>query len=463
MAFLLFPHQLFEEVKNLDYKFYLIEEPRFFTDFKFHKLKLVYHRSTMKKFANDNNIQYIEYKDANHFYKTLKTVTIFYPGDHDLEKKMKKIFGKNLNIIENPNFLVQPTEIQDIFKDRYSHEQFYKYQRKKLDILMKDGKPIGKWSFDKENRKRLPKNIDIPEIKMVKKNKYIKEAITYIEKHFPKNYGSIEFFYPIDHDSSIKWLDDFLEQRLSKFGPYEDAVNKDPFLFHSVLSPMMNIGLLTDKIVVKRSYEYYLSHKIPIESFEGFIRQVIGWRNYVYSIYLLEGEKMRESNQLKHTFKLSKSFWEGTTGVLPIDDLIHKIVKYGYVHHIERLMFLGNFMLISRIDPKEVYRIFMEWTIDSYDWVMVPNVFGMSQFSTDIMMKRPYFSSSNYIIKMSHYKKDGKWDKIWDALYYSFIDKHELLLKRIYSTSQLVNYWNRKKKDEKDDIRKDAISFIKNL
>jgi deoxyribodipyrimidine photolyase-related protein len=166
---------------------------------------------------------------------------------------------------------------------------------------------------------------------------------------------------------------------------------------------------------------------------------------------------------LKHTNKLSDKFWTGTTGILPIDSIIKKIVKYSYAHHIERLMYLGNFLLISMIDPKEVYRIFMEWTIDSYDWVMVPNIFGMSQYATNNMMTRPYFSSSNYIIRMSNYKKDGEWDKIWDSLYYNFIDKHIDMLKSNYATAMMAKHWNNKTDDMKKDIKKIAKDFIKNI
>ena len=486
MSILIFPTQLFH---NIDYlksydKIYLIEEPRYFTDFKFHKLKLAYHRATMKKYYDylkkkKLKVHYIDYIDVtNDFYISLKTkekiVSTIYPGDFKLQKKLEKIFGKNLVILENKNFLVKINEFNDIKKliyrnKKYSHDEFYKYQRRKLDILMNNDKPEGgRWSFDKENRHALPKNEKIPQIKPIKKNKYIVEAIVYIEKNFPNNYGLLDstIFYPIDSKSSRKWLDNFLEERLNNFGPYEDAVSdKEPFIYHSVLSPMMNIGLLTDTEVVTISNAYYNKHKksIKIESFEGFIRQVIGWRNYVYTIYNLE-EDMRESNLLKHTNKLdSKKFWEGTTGILPIDSIIQKIVKYSYAHHIERLMYRGNFLLICMIDPTEVYRIFMEWTIDSYDWVMVPNIFGMSQYATNTMMTRPYFSSSNYILKMSNYKKDGNWDKIWDCLYYNFIDKHQDMLRKNYAIAQQVNNWNKKSDSDKKEIKKISKDFINTI
>ena len=223
----------------------------------------------------------------------------------------------------------------------------------------------GKWSFDNENRLPLPKNHKvIKTITKVKKNKYINEAINYVNNNFSKNYGSLDnFIYSIDNISSKKWLMKFLQERLINFGAYEDAVDeKEPFIYHSVISPMMNLGLLTDTQVVEISYKYYLKNTkhISIQSFEGFIRQVIGWRNYVYTLYLLEGPSLYETNQLKHYNKINEKFWTAETGILQINSIIQKIVKYSYAHHIERLMYLDNFMLLCFIDPKDVYKIFME-------------------------------------------------------------------------------------------------------
>jgi len=486
MIFLIFPHQLFNNLNHLDKndKIYLIEEPRYFTDFNFHKLKLAYHRASMKKYYDflkmkKYNITYINFNEVtNIFYKSIKDeITIIHVNDFKLEDKLKKIYGEQLTILENKNFLIKQTELEDIkkliFKNKkYSHEEFYKYQRKKLNILIdSNNKPInGKWSFDNENRLPLPKNhIVIKTVTKPKKNKYINEAIDYTNEYFKNNYGSLDnFIYPIDNTSSKKWLMKFLKERLINFGAYEDAVHEnEPFIYHAVISPMMNIGLLTDIEVVNISYKYYLSNTkhISIQSFEGFIRQVIGWRNYVYTLYLLEGPELYETNQLKHHNNINDKFWKGTTGMKPIDSIIHKIVKYSYAHHIERLMYLGNFMLLCFIDPKQVYQIFMEWTIDAYDWVMVPNIFGMSQYSSSIMMTRPYFSSSNYINKMSTFKRSttDEWSDIWDALYYNFINKHQELFKKNYAIALQVKNWNNKTDSEQKIIIKKANDYIKSL
>ena len=414
--FLIFPNQLYYNLKHLasEYKIniYLIEEPRFFTDYNFHKLKLAYHRATMKKYYYylkkkiNCNLKYIEFNDVtNIFYKNIynkfNKIYIINVADHKLENKLSLIFKNKLQILENINFLIKVTELEDIKKiiyknGKYYHDIFYKYQRKKLDILMdKDNKPIGnKWSFDNQNRLSLPKNYSDHNMTLdhIYKNKYVKEAIIYINKHFPDNYGSLDnFIYPIDLKDSKKWLFHFLEKKLANFGKYQDAVSiSEPFIYHSVISPMMNIGLLIDTDVVNISYDYYLKHKtqISIESFEGFIRQIIGWRNYVYTIYMLDGEKIYEMNHLEHYNKINHKFWTATTNILPIDNIIKNIIKYSYAHHIERLMFLGNFLLLCFIDPKEVHKIFMEWTIDAYDWLS-KNIY--------------YYRIYNYYIKINLY------------------------------------------------------------
>lgn len=482
MILIILPNQLFpinlikKKFANIT-KIIIIEEPRYFTDFKFHKLKLVYHRASMKKYYdNISNIYDCIYHNFNKItdklYESLNNKNTYYfnPIDHNLLKKYNKILF-NAVMVDNLNFLLTPAEViqnKNIFykNKKYHHTLFYKFQRCRLNILIKDNKPIGdKWSYDDENRKVLPKNIKIPSLPKIKKDKYYKEAVEYINKYFPLNYGDTNnWIYPIDTGSAIKFVKNFMLKRLGLFGPYQDAVDiNNPFLFHSVLSPMMNIGILPDYIVVDMVNKYYLSHKnIPLSSYEGFIRQVIGWRNYVYSIYLLE-PNMYNNNYLSHTKKINNNYWLGNTGIDPIDHIIHNIIKYSYTHHIERLMYLGNWFLINQKDPKEVHRIFMEWTIDAYDWVMVPNIMGMSQYADGgKIMSRIYFSSSNYIHKMSNFKinKNTLWSKIWDAIYYHFINKHQNILKKNYATSRQVAHWINKSSYEKNKLLEFANEYL---
>lgn len=458
MNYFIFPTQIYYNIKiNKEYHLFLIEEPRYFSDFQFNRIKLIYHRSTMKAYydyliSHHYTVDYIEYNEVESFYLKIKEATFIDPIDHIIKRKLKM----KCNILPDIQFLLLEDELKenkDVFykNGRYHNDLFYKFMRKKLNILMDGNKPTGgKWSYDSDNRNPLPKKIDVPQIQSIKENKYTKEAKEYIEKYFPNNYGELNHFYPIDRKGALKWLVQFFKERFKHFGNYEDAMSDEPFLFHSVLSPMMNIGLLLDHEVVEKAVEYYKEHKqIPIEDFEAFIRQIIGWRTYIYGIYRLDPEIINE-NQLNHHKKITNQWWKGI-GIEPIDDLIHKINKYGYVHHIERLMVLGNWMLLNEIHPKEVYRIFMEWTVDSYDWVMVGNTV-MTTYNSNKLMTRPYFSSSNYIIKMSHHKK-GEWSDIWDKYYYRFIDKNSEMLSKNYSTAILVKHWKNKSKEEKNRIK----------
>ena len=482
--FIILPIHLFHEIDNLKNKHvFIIEDNRYFIDFKYHKLKLAYHRATMKSYfdylkKHKINVQYIDNNKTKQFYeKSIKTSNIFIYdiGDDVLEKRIKKCY-KNIQIIQSLNFLVNKTlvhENKDLFynNNKYNFMNFYKWQRKRLDILVQDNKPIhDKWTFDTENRKKLPKNLIIDENITIINNKYTKEAIQYINTHFSNNYGSLDnFIYPIDYETSITHLNIFFKDKFKDFGKYEDAIsNKYNFIFHSVLTPMMNVGLITDTEVIQQVFKYVKKNKIIMEkhfnTLEAFIRQIIGWRNYMYSIYLLEGDKNIISNHLNHTNRINKKmFWEGNTGITPVDDAIKQYVKYGYVHHIIRLMVLGNFMLLCQIHPDEVYDMFMEWSIDGYAWVMMTNIYGMSQYADGgKIMTRMYFSSSNYIIKMSNdYKKKEEWTLIFDSLYYRFINKHKKILEKNYATAISVKLLN-KKKDIKEVI-KNGDNYIKTI
>ena len=473
--YLIFPNQLFYKPILDDYKIYIIEEPRYFTDFNFHKMKLIYHRASMKYYYKylvklGYNPVYIDLNKVDKFYEKISKTN--YPihcvnvGDLILEKKLNKM----LNIIweDNINWLISISEFQEIkskiYKNNhYSHKEFYKYQRIKLNILMKDNKPVGgNWSFDELNRKKLSKDVKLPLLIFkygINEKKIINEAKNYINKHFPNSYGSDELIYPISTKNAILWFTKFLKERLNNFGPSQDYVSSDnPWIYHSIISPMMGIGILTDTQVINLTKKYMEKHKIPIASLEGFIRQVIGWRNYVYFVYMNERKTLYDSNLFNHTNKISEKFWLGNTGIEPIDNAIKTIQKYSYVHHIVRLMHLGNIMLLLRIHPQEVYRIFMEWTIDAYDWVMVPNVFGMSQYAcASLMMNRPYFSSSNYIRNMSNFKK-GEWCDKWDKLYRAFVNDNKTILAKNYSTANAVALLKNKKIEPVDEIIKEILN-----
>lgn len=351
--------------------------------------------------------------------------------DHELEKRLRHAADQAklpLQFLDSPGF-INTTKINQTWRStrkRWFMADFYQWQRKRLDIMMDDTKPQGgQWSFDEDNRKKIPGKMlpDIPSLPTVKTNENVKSAISSVERDFPDNPGSLEhWYYPTTHNAAERWLKKFLEQRFALFGPYEDAIAEDQnFLYHSVLTPMLNVGLLTPQYVVTKALAYADTHEVPIASVEGFVRQIIGWREFMRATYEDLGVQMRTTNHWNHKRRMPLSFYNGTTGILPIDNTVKRILDTGYTHHIERLMILGGFMFLCEIDPDDIYLWFMEMFVDSYDWVMVPNVYAMSQNADGgNITTKPYFSGSNYVIKMSHYKK-GEWSDIWDALFWRWI------------------------------------------
>jgi deoxyribodipyrimidine photolyase-related protein len=464
-AVLILPTQLFEDhplLKNKKEKIFLVEFERYFSDFTFHKQKIILHRATMQMYKDHlkkkgHNVIYINHKNINEFQKKLleheiKILrccdTVDIPFEKELKKRCKQS-NVSLKISDTPLFLTSSAWIKKYFKNKkhFRQQGFYQAQRKRLNVLMtQKGTPVGgKWSFDAENRKPLPDSIKIPKFYKPRTNKYQKEALEYVEKYFNKNYGNPKtFFYPTTYSTAKKAFDDFLTKRFAKFGPYQDAiVQKELILFHSILSPMLNIGLLTPEFVLKKTLIFAKKNNIPVSSTEGFIRQLIGWREYVRAVYILAGQEQRKSNFFEHTRKMPESFWDAKTTIAPVDDAINQALNYAYNHHILRLMVLGNFMLLCEINPDDIYRWFMEFFIDSYDWVMVPNVYGMSQYADGgSMTTKPYISGSNYILKMSNYKKET-WCETWDALYWRFIYKKRNIIKKIPRLAIMYSYLRR--------------------
>ena len=384
-------------------------------------------------------VNYLEFqKDLlKHFINTqrLSNLVFYEPINHDLKDRIiKTCKGKKIEIcfIENPMLINSQNEFKSFFDtDKHlSMNSFYIDQRKKNDILISAKKPIGgQWSFDKDNRSKFDSNIKVPPILNLKSNKYIKEATKYINENFAKNPGDTDnFIYPVTHSDAKNWVDDFIENRLDYFGRYEDAIDtKEQFLFHSLLSSPLNIGLLTPIQVIEQALA---KKKTPINSLEAFIRQIIGWREFMAGVYLFRNNNLKKSNFWKFDRKIPASFYTAKTGIEPIDHVISNVILSAYAHHIERLMILGNFMLLCEISPSEVCRWFMELFIDAYDWVMTPNIFAMSQYAEGgTITTKPYISSSNYIRKMSDFKA-GNWCQIWDALYWHFIKKHQAVFKQ---------------------------------
>jgi deoxyribodipyrimidine photolyase-related protein len=226
---------------------------------------------------------------------------------------------------------------------------------------------------------------------------------------------------------------------------------------------MLNIGLITPKEVISACLYYANQYKVSINSTEGFVRQIIGWREFIRGVYEIKGNEERTTNFWGFKNKIPASFYNGTTGIPPIDKTIQKILKTGYCHHIERLMVIGNFMMLCEFDPDEVYKWFMELFIDAYDWVMVPNVYGMSQFADGgLMATKPYISGSNYLMKMSNYKK-GEWQNLWDGLFWRFMHTHRDFFLSNPRLGMLVRMYDKMPVEKQQNHLKNANHYLKKL
>lgn len=486
---ILFPHQLFEEnsVASRCETIYLVEEELFFNQYKFHKQKIAFHRASMKFYesylqAKNINVVYIdsthELADIRKLIPHLKSIQItafeyIEVSDYLLERRISracKLHQVQGHKKRSPLFLNTVKELETYFsnKKRMFQTDFYKNQRQTRTILIADEqKPMGgKWTYDDENRLKFPKGKTPPPIIFPKSNAFYKEANNYTEAHFSTNYGLLnpEFRYPSTHQESKDWLKSFFNSRFAEFGAYEDAiVSTESILHHSLLTPMLNVGLLTPKYIIDEALAYASEYEIPMNSLEGFIRQILGWREFIRAVYELKGTEERTKNYWGFTRKIPKSFWDGTTGIAPIDQTIKKVLATGYAHHIERLMVLGNFMLLCEFDPNEVYKWFMELFIDSYDWVMVPNVYGMSQFADGgLMATKPYLSGSNYILKMSDYKK-GDWQEVWDGLFWRFMHQHRDFFSKNPRLGMLIATFDKMPESKQQTYLDNANTFLKKI
>jgi deoxyribodipyrimidine photolyase-related protein len=481
-ASLIFPNQLFHKLSELldADRYYFIEESLFFRQYDFHKIKLVFHRSSMKQLfyqmtAEGNACEYIDAFDKLANVKELlsalnekgyERIIIFDPEDDWLKKRIKRKclkLGLELVLKDNPQFINTKQELASFFKPskkKFFQTTFYKEQRVSRQILINDNnEPLGgKWTYDSENRKKYPRGKTPPKVNFPSPNDHWKEAKEYVESKFPDNPGNVDLVvYPSNHREAELWLTQFLKERFEEFGPYEDAiVSREIFLNHSLLSPLINVGLLKPMEVIKRAVSFASKNDIPINSLEGFVRQILGWREFVRGMYMAKSVESRNTNFWGFQRKMPDCFYTGNTGMPPVDDTINKLLDTGYCHHIERLMVLGNFMLLCEIEPNEVYQWFMELFIDAYDWVMVPNVYGMSQFADGgLFATKPYISGSNYILKMSDYKK-GEWQKTWDGLFWRFMHINRNFFLNNPRLSMLVRMFDKMSEEKKQVHLKNA-------
>ena len=401
----LFPIEKIREI-NPDYIF-MAEDHNLCTYEKHHKLKILMFLCAMREkrdelVQNNFNVFYSEirsddflipYEEKLKKYiidKKINHIKFFEIEDKFFENRMKNFsIANNLEItfFQSPMFIESRENFKNYSKNKnsLSHANFYKNIRKKLNILLDENQqPLGgKWSFDEDNRKKIPKNIQLPEKFKISKSKYIKEIKDFIYENFSEHPGELtEIWMPLTRQEAIKNLDNFIKFKFKNFGSYEDAILiEDNFLFHSALSPSLNLGLITPEEIISKILKYTADNEIPLNSIEGFIRQIIGWREFIRGVYHVKSDEQENSNFFNFSNKIDDSWYSGTTGIPPLDDAIKFSCLFGYTHHINRLMIISNIMTLSEINPKEVYRWFMEMYVDSSDWVMVPNVYGMGTYA----------------------------------------------------------------------------------
>jgi deoxyribodipyrimidine photolyase-related protein len=423
----LLPNQLFskDELSKAKTKHVILwEHPDFFTKYRFNKKKLILHRSSMKKHydyltKHSYHVQYIEFNILHDVSKTENAIMFDPINDIDDFKNTPKL--------ESPNFLVTKDFNQRMYNNKKNKHSIrfttYYFPRVKQEINILENTA----STDKENRKNISKVFPnykrFPQISK-KDEKYIVDATDYVEKHFQSNYGVVtDFNYPIDNRGAKRWLKIFLETRLQYFGTYQDTiVEGENMLYHSGLSSSLNIGIIHPSYILKRIEKY--ETLVSMNNYEGYIRQLI-WREYQRYCYLFLKKDLAKRNQfiLNNRLDERKEWYSGNTGVYPVDVAIKKAFDSGYLHHIERLMIIGNFMLLSQIRKEDGFRWFMEFAIDSYEWVMYQNVYDMVFYSTGgATTHKAYISSSKYVLKMSNYQK-GKWTSDWDTKYRQFKEK----------------------------------------
>ena len=483
--FVILGNQLFDTKYIRDFKnstFFMCEDYELCTYQRHHKLKILLFLSSMRSYAdllkkekykikyfdldNDFKVSY-EIKLKNFIIKNNITELItFEIEDKFFENKIRKLVNTikiKWKIIDSPMFLNSRKEFRNYLNltKKPLMANFYKIVRKKYNILMDGDKPRGgKWSYDSENRKKLPKNFQIPNIPQIQETNHTKKLKDIVAKKFSKHPGDIiNFWIPTTQKDAAKWLNFFIKNKLNLFGDYEDAVDKDNnILFHSALSPLINLGLLTPLQIIKEIKK--VEKKIKINSFEGYFRQIGGWREFIRGIYQNYDKNLEKNNFFNHNNFFKNSWYEGTTGLVPLDHSIKNSINYGWTHHIERLMILANLMNLCEIKPKEVYNWFMEMNMDSSDWVMMPNVYGMGLFSDGgIFSSKPYICGSSYIMKMMNFKK-GEWNDVMDGLYWRFINKNRNFFLKNPRLSMMVRIFDKMKIERKNHILNEAEKFI---
>lgn len=428
----------------------MIEADNIFRKRFYHKHKIMLILIAMRRYhkfllSKNRIVDYVSYKKNSNYFVELNLIIkkgdvkkLVWMQTSDKKPNMAMLHlcskkGIEFEILPNQQFLTPHEDLKKYF-NKHNHSKmdtFYRWQRKRMSVLIKGGSPTGgKWSYDFMNRQPLPKDTKLPNMPKIAYDSVFKQVSKLVENNFSKNPGNTkDFWLPTSQKEAERWLGDFIKNRLPYFGPYEDAMKDgEPFLFHSVLSALLNIGLLPPAEIIEMVLHEYSKKHISLNTCEGFVRQLIGWREYIYGMYEFSEDKIR-SNYFGFNKKLEGWWYSDPKKSLPtpLPSVLSNTFGYGYNHHIERLMVLGNWFLLNEYDPESVYEWFSSMYVDAYEWVMVPNVYGMSQYADGgYLATKPYIAGGNYLQKMGNW-----WPSLKDAqaseytvLYWRFIKKH---------------------------------------
>lgn len=463
-----------------------------------HKKKIAFLFSAMRHFAaglqeKGYNVRYVELTDRNNSGsftgeieralpdKAHEKIIATFPGEYRVLQAMQNwedTFEIPVEIREDERFLCTPDEFRQWAKDRktYRMENFYREMRKRYDILMDEGEPAGgEWNYDKDNRKPPKQDLDIPAPYQAQTDDVTNAVMDMVAEHFNSHFGELEpFYFAVTRDQALYALDKFIEERLENFGDYQDAmVEGEPWMYHSHISFYLNCGLLSPRECIEKAEAAYRNQKAPLNAVEGFIRQILGWREFIRGIYWLEMPDYETGNYLNAQRSLPGFYWTGETDMNCLKQCVRETRQNAYAHHIQRLMVLGNFALLAGIDPKEVNEWYLIVYADAYQWVELPNVSGMILYADGgLLGSKPYAAGGSYINKMSDYcagcaynvkDKTGETACPFNYLYWDFLMRNEDKLRGNRRLSMVYSTLDKMKDDRKEAIQSDSKKFLDSL
>lgn len=380
--------------------------------------------------------------------------------------------------LSDDRFVTSPKEFADWAEGRKElrMEWFYRQVRRKTGLLMDGDAPAGgKWNYDSQNRKPAPNDPRPPVSPEFQPDAIVAEVLELVEDRFAENFGELHpFVFATDRKQALVVLDHFISQALPRFGDYQDAmVSGEPWLWHAVISPYLNIGLLQPMEVCQRAEEAWRAGTAPLNAVEGFIRQIIGWREYVRGIYFLEGPEYTSRNALDHSRPLPAFFWGGETHMRCVSEVVGQTRDHAYAHHIQRLMVTGNFALLAGLDPAAVHEWYLSVFVDAFEWVEAPNTIGMSQYADGgVVASKPYVSSGNYISKMSDYctgcrydvkAKTGAQACPFNLLYWHFIERNRDRFEHNLRMAVIYRNWDKRDAGQRKVVMEDAADWLGRL